>query len=135
MRKIYKSSTAKERIRPIKEWPVSMTIPDETYTIRDLIKKHASGVLPPNLERESQYTEEASHEDLDLQYVQRMDMHDKQEIISENLEFIQSLTAEKSAIPEGTSEARETAVPTDTSGSPRIGADGVNESNNKKENR
>lgn len=56
----------------------SLTIPDESYTIKELLKKHTRGMMPEGLNRNGIYLEEdATHDTLDYQKFQRMDITDK----------------------------------------------------------
>lgn len=69
---------------------VSITIPNETYTIRELLNKHTSGIMP-NVERKAIYQEDVSHDSLDLQKVQRMDYTDKESIFAQQTDLIEQL--------------------------------------------
>lgn len=57
---------------------ISLTIKDEAYTIRELLKKHTRGIMP-DIERIPQYQEGATHDSLDLQKYNRLDIVDKKE--------------------------------------------------------
>ena len=65
----------------------SMTVPGESYTIQELIKKHTSGI-PVNVEIRGEYDEDPTHEDFDKREVQNMDLVDKEEILQQNLDKI-----------------------------------------------
>lgn len=56
---------------------VSKTIPNETYTIRELLNKHTSGLMP-EVGNEPIWQEEASHDSPDLQKLHRLDIVEKQ---------------------------------------------------------
>lgn len=66
----------------------SLTIPNETYTIRELIKKHVRDQMPQSVIRKAQWGLDPKHEDLDLQKTHQMDIVDKNEIIQQNQEII-----------------------------------------------
>lgn len=56
---------------------VSLTIPNETYTIRELLNKHTSGIMP-EVANQPIWQEEASHDSPDLQKLDRLDIVEKQ---------------------------------------------------------
>lgn len=62
---------------------VSVTIPGETYTIRELLKKHTRGILPPDIIRQGQYSDEQEFDSPDLQKLHRSDINDKTAQINE----------------------------------------------------
>lgn len=65
-----------------KETPkgVSKTIQGETYSIRDLLEKHTKGILPPAIVREPIWSEDADHDSVDYESIQRMDRTIKDEL-------------------------------------------------------
>lgn len=69
---------------------VSKTIPNETYTIRELLNKHTSGIMP-DVQRNPIYSENASHDDLDLQKANRLDIVEKQQLQTQQLDIITQL--------------------------------------------
>jgi len=61
---------------------VSMTIPDEAYTIQELFQRSAAGL---GLNIRSNYlqegTENAQFDDIDMEQLSKMDIHDAQEVV------------------------------------------------------
>lgn len=65
----------------------SLTVPDESFTIPELIQKHTSGI-PINVERQGQFDDDPTHEDHDKQELLQMDLAEKEQIIKQNLQEI-----------------------------------------------
>lgn len=66
----------------------SQTINSETYSIRELYAKHAGGIMP-DINRNGINHDSATHNSLDLQKINRMDIFDKETYktqISRNIE-------------------------------------------------
>lgn len=76
---------------------VSMTVPDDSYSIRDLIKKYAQG-LDPKLTLLGEYgghDDEVDHDDVDLAQAQRGDFAEVAEIkerARERLELLKQMS-------------------------------------------
>lgn len=68
----------------------SMTIPGESYTIRELIKRHSQGMTDNN-QHHGEYQEEVDHNDPDIQKLQRIDMVDRNELTATNQGVIDKL--------------------------------------------
>lgn len=62
-----------------KQSGVSMTIQNDSYTIQELIQRQKQGFID-NIFREGQYSEDATHEDIDLSKVPLMDLVERQEL-------------------------------------------------------
>ena len=85
----------------------SMTIPNETYSLKDLVKKHKQGIMPP-VERRAIWQGDATHDDIDLQKVHDMDIADQHEIIQQNNSIIKQLKRDQEEIiARRTTEERE----------------------------
>lgn len=57
----------------------SITVPNESYTIRELFNKHVRGQNLPAISREGYYPESVSHSSFDYEELSRSDLVDKQE--------------------------------------------------------
>lgn len=68
----------------------SMTVPDESYSIKDLLKKHRSGI-PVNVERDGQYDDDPDHDDIDRTELLNMDLAEKAEILEQQKELQQAV--------------------------------------------
>jgi len=68
------------------------TIPGETYTINDLIRRHSQG-LQDNLGKEPifQDQDDISHNSHDWEKISRLDLVDKSEISEENINALREL--------------------------------------------
>ncbi len=56
---------------------ISLTIPGETYTIRELLIKHTQGVLPPGIDRQPHYAEDTDFNSPDYHKINNLDIVDK----------------------------------------------------------
>jgi len=65
----------------------SKTIQGESYTIQELLKKHASGNMP-DIERNGVYQDDENIDSMDMEKYQRLDLADRQRIASQNAESI-----------------------------------------------
>jgi len=65
----------------------SLTIQGESYTIRELLKKHASGNMP-DIEKEGVFQDDSNLDSMDMEKYQRLDLADRQRIASQNAESI-----------------------------------------------
>lgn len=68
----------------------NMTIPGESYNLRDLVKKMKLGIMPP-VERAAIWQENPEHSDLDLSKVHNYDLFEKQEVIQEQNSLLNRL--------------------------------------------
>lgn len=69
----------------------SLTIPNETYTIRELLEKHTRGVMP-DIAMEGTYGEEEPDFDSpDLNQIHQMDLYDVQEHLTKTKKLIEQL--------------------------------------------
>lgn len=71
-----------------------MTIPGESYSLRDLVKKHQLGMMPP-IERQAIWQEDANHDDIDLNKVHSMDIVEKREIAARQESHLNRLKQEQ----------------------------------------
>jgi len=60
----------------------SMTVPDESYTIKELVQRHSQG-LPAQVGLNGEYDEDPTHEDHDKRELINLDLAEKQEIIEQ----------------------------------------------------
>lgn len=77
--------------------PVSVTVPDESYSIRDLLEKFSRGV-DPGVMRSPSYDSDASHESVDLEKLRDSDLVDREEYSSHLSTVIKSQSHELKAI-------------------------------------
>lgn len=71
----------------------SETIPNETYTIRELLEKHTRGVLPHGIHREGIYDENASLDSLDLPQTRQLDLVEQSQLIEQTKKTVDQLNA------------------------------------------
>lgn len=107
---------------------VSLTVPDESYSIREILEKFTTGIdLRQQLARQPQYDSGASLDSEDLEKVQHLDLYEQQEQL-ENLKIFQEKYKEQkspvaSQLDEGDKstprkvEAKKTDAKTDDAGS------------------
>lgn len=69
----------------------SQTVVGKAYTIKELLERHTRGYFPEDVYREAHYQEDANHESVDFQKIQRLDIVDKKQIIQNNQETINNL--------------------------------------------
>lgn len=61
---------------------VSKTVPDETYTLREIVQRFRRGQpTDPGMMREGTYDPDPSHDNPDLEKVHGMDLYDKAEFV------------------------------------------------------
>lgn len=71
---------------------VSVTIPDEAFTIRELYARSQQGILDASIVKNAVWaTDEAGHEDLDLEKFGRLDLSDKEKIKQANAQLLQDV--------------------------------------------
>lgn len=59
---------------------ISMTVPDESMTIREIMKKHVSGMrIADSLQRQGYYEEDVDHDSPDMEKVKNQDIFDRVE--------------------------------------------------------
>lgn len=61
----------------------SLTVPDETYTIRELFLRYARGTMPPIGRNMFDGAEDAGLDDVDQEELMRMDIVDQRQVIEE----------------------------------------------------
>lgn len=92
--------------------PLSRTIPDDSFTIKELFERFQKGApLPLGLERPISYSEDPSHNDLDLGRISRMDLvevHDYKKRISDTLFY---LNERKASLDKAQNDAQTTKPP------------------------
>lgn len=88
---------------------VSQTIPNETFTIPELMRRFTNGMNDNVADNSAQFSEEATHNSYDLEKVHRMDTFERQQITQEHNEYLNDLTKE---VSKGVPAPRETSVST-----------------------
>lgn len=68
----------------------SLTIPGESYTIRELIKRYDAGLIDKN-QHIGEYQEDVTHDDPDIQKIAKIDRVDRQMLTDQNKEAITNL--------------------------------------------
>lgn len=71
-----------------------MCVPDESWTINELLRKHASGIAPDVLRTPLYNSRDMTHEDPDLQEVARMDPMDREDFRREVVSKVEDLNAD-----------------------------------------
>lgn len=72
-----------------------MTVPDQSYTVKELLIKHAQGI-DPLVSRGGVFdTEDMGHDDPDFEKVSTMDLSDRQEIVEQAQSVVSSFRREK----------------------------------------
>lgn len=61
----------------------SMTIPDETYSIQELLTRHVRGMRIDEHMRQGQFDESADFDSLDLEKLRDDDLHEKELVLEE----------------------------------------------------
>ncbi|AXL14916.1 hypothetical protein [Microviridae sp.] len=91
----------------------SLTIPNETYTIRELLAKHTRGIAP-NIARQGHWQDDASFDSPDFNKLNGLDIVDKHQISINNQLDIDSIIKEeeekKAAIEAEKKKAQESAA-------------------------
>lgn len=91
---------------PEKVDSASRTIPDDSFTIKELFERLQNGApLPLGLERPIRFSDDPTHEDLDLSKIQAMDLAEVQDYkkrVSDTLHF---LTERKTSLEKAELEA------------------------------
>ena len=78
----------------------SLTIPNETYTIPELIRRFTKGI-DDGITRPTTYQEGVTHDDIDMEKFSRLDINDKHEFAEHNQQRIDQLVQnQKDAIQE-----------------------------------
>ncbi len=72
----------------------SITIPGETYTIRELLIRHTNG-LEPMVTKSPIWQENATHDDLDLQKTHSLDLTERDEIKQQQKSIIDSIHSQQ----------------------------------------
>lgn len=62
----------------------SMTVPDESYGVREIMEKFTTGLQPPGIMREGKFDPAADHDSDDLEKLKDLDLVERQQY-SENL--------------------------------------------------
>jgi len=92
-----------------KETPdsVSMTVPGESTPIREMLRRHAGGIIDISKERHGYYgEEEPDHDDPDMEKIARSDIFDQQNAIEKTveMEIDKAIEAKKSSKKEKQNE-------------------------------
>lgn len=96
MRKIHDKRNFKRQPIPKDTMP-DLTIPDDAYSIPELVRKHKSGNLPP-IERHAIWMDHQNHDDLDLSKINDMDITERSEIKDQHLQHLNRLKEQAAAI-------------------------------------
>ena len=72
-----------------KETPdsVSMTVPGESTPIREMLRRHAGGIIDITKERHGYYSEDPDHDDPDFEKIARSDIFDQQNALEQTVEM------------------------------------------------
>jgi len=68
----------------------SQTIQDDSIAIRDLLIKHANGIMPA-VQLQGQFGDDPDHEDIDYEKFMKKDFTEKEEVKIERKERLQSI--------------------------------------------
>lgn len=81
---------------------ISMTIPNDSYSISDLFNRAQNGILPDNIRRQTAYDSDPSHTDHDLSKLKHADLstlhtlsHFTRERTANNLQLLRDMEAKK----------------------------------------
>jgi len=74
--------------------PISITVPDEAITVRQILQKHANG-LTPDIAKEPVWNNYADHDDLDLEAVNRSGFDEKHDL---NVALKKQIASDKAAV-------------------------------------
>lgn len=75
-----------------KEWGESVVVPDETYTVREMLHRHANGINFDNVKTPF-YEEQASFTTKSIAELQRMDITDKLQYLDQHKAEMEVLRA------------------------------------------
>jgi len=72
-----------------KETPdtVSLTVPGESTPIREMLRRHAGGIIDISKERHGYYAEDPDHDDVDFEKIARSDIFDQTNALEKTVEM------------------------------------------------
>lgn len=87
-----------------------MTVPDESMTIREIMRKHVTGMkIVESMYREGYYEDTDDFDSPDLQSINRLDLAEKDELREANKRKVEDLTQKQKAAEAAKKDAAEKA--------------------------
>lgn len=104
--------------KPEKEDTSSRTIPDDSFTIKELFERYQKGApLPLGLERPVSYSENPSHNDLDLGRISRLDLAEVSDLKKRVTDTLYFLNERKTTLEKATNDDK-TTIKANNEGNP-----------------
>lgn len=86
----------------------SMAVPDDSYTIKEILERHANGMIPA-IGKDGMYDEDPDHDDIDLGELNRSDLAEKHEILEQTRSTHFKISEAKKKADEKDAMAKEAA--------------------------
>ena len=114
-----------------KETPdtVSLTVPGESTPIREMLRRHAGGIIDISKERHGYYAEDPDHDDVDFEKIARSDIFDQTNALEKTveMEIDKAIEAKKSSKKQKENDEAKTDVVNEVSKSDDVTTEAEND--------
>jgi len=106
-----------------------MTVPGESTPIREMLRRHAGGIIDISKERHGYYADDPDHDDEDFEKIARSDIYDQTNALEQSIEMEidKAIEAKKSSKKQKENDEAKTDVVNEVSTSDDVTTEAEND--------